>query len=68
MKSGTDRLRAAEKQAKEARKRQWKNYVPSTPKVTGKEREFTATVLEVNNGDALVVRILHSIYIKLYNS
>ncbi|XP_074027844.1 staphylococcal nuclease domain-containing protein 1 isoform X2 [Leptinotarsa decemlineata] len=57
MKSGADRLRAAERQAKEARRRLWKDFIASTPKVTGKEKEFTATVLEVNNGDALLLKM-----------
>ncbi|VEN51950.1 unnamed protein product [Callosobruchus maculatus] len=57
MKSGAETLRAAEKQAKEGRKRLWKDYVASTPRITGKEKEFSATVMEINNGDALVVKL-----------
>ncbi|CAH1997114.1 unnamed protein product [Acanthoscelides obtectus] len=57
VRSGAETLRAAERQAKEGRKRLWKDYVPSTPRITGKEREFNATVMEINNGDALVVKL-----------
>ncbi|XP_028130612.1 staphylococcal nuclease domain-containing protein 1 [Diabrotica virgifera virgifera] len=57
MKSNPDKLRAAEKQAKEGRRRLWKDFVPTAPKITGKEKEFSATVSEVNNGDALVLKM-----------
>ncbi|KAG5893662.1 hypothetical protein JTB14_028816 [Gonioctena quinquepunctata] len=57
MKTGADRLRAAERQAKDARRRLWKDFVATTPRITGKEKEFTATVLEANNGDAVVLKM-----------
>jgi len=57
MKSGADKLRAAEKQAKEKKLRIWKEYQSNTPQISGKEKEFTATVTEVINGDALMVRL-----------
>lgn len=50
-------LRAAEKQAKESRLRIWANYVNTAPVIAAKDKEFTATVLEVVNGDALVVKL-----------
>lgn len=50
-------LRQAEKQAKEARLRIWVNYVNTAPVIAAKDKEFTATVLEVVNGDALVVKL-----------
>ncbi|CAH1119897.1 unnamed protein product [Phaedon cochleariae] len=56
MKTKTEKLRAAEKQAKEARRRLWKDYVASVPRITGKELDFQATVIEVNNGDALLLK------------
>ncbi|CAH0547008.1 unnamed protein product [Brassicogethes aeneus] len=57
MRSGADKLRASERQAKEAKRRQWKNWQSNAPQITGKEKEFTATVVEVNNGDALILKL-----------
>lgn len=57
MKSGVDRLRAAEKQAKAAKLRIWKDWQSNAPQVTGKEKDFTATVAEVINGDALSLKL-----------
>ncbi|KAK6629054.1 hypothetical protein RUM43_002871 [Polyplax serrata] len=54
---GADKLRAAERYAKEHRIRRWKDFQPKTPQISGKEREFTATVVEVINGDALMVKV-----------
>lgn len=66
MKSGADRLRNAERQAKEAHKRLWKDWQATTPKITGKEKEFTAVVSEVINGDALVVKQGNGEYKKIF--
>ncbi|KAJ8938450.1 hypothetical protein NQ314_011486, partial [Rhamnusium bicolor] len=68
MKSGADRLRAAERQAKEAHKRLWKDWQATVPKITGKEKEFTATVSEIINGDALVVKQANGAYKKIFLS
>ncbi|KAK7868266.1 hypothetical protein R5R35_000663 [Gryllus longicercus] len=57
MKSGADKLRAAEREAKEKKLRFWKEYQPSGPQVSGKEKEFSANVVEVINGDALQVKL-----------
>ncbi|KAJ8948775.1 hypothetical protein NQ317_010354 [Molorchus minor] len=38
MRSGADRLRAAERQAKEAHKRRWKDWQATVPKITGKRK------------------------------
>jgi len=51
MKTGADKLRLAEKAAKEARIRIWKDY-----QATGPQISYTATVVEVVNGDALMVK------------
>ncbi|CAH1187308.1 unnamed protein product [Phyllotreta striolata] len=66
MKSSSEKLRAAEKQAKEARRRLWKDFVPTVPKITGKEKEFTATVMEINNGDALVLKMANGDHKKVF--
>jgi len=56
--SGAEKLRAAERLAKEKRVRRWREWTPSTGvQLSGKEKEFTATVMEVVGGDALVVRL-----------
>lgn len=51
------KLRAAEASAKGEQKRIWKDYQARAPQVTGKEKEFPATVVEVINGDALQVKL-----------
>ncbi|PNF41236.1 hypothetical protein B7P43_G01504 [Cryptotermes secundus] len=56
MKSGSDKLRAAEKLAKEGKIRKWKDYQATGPQISGMEKEYTATVTEVVNGDALMVK------------
>lgn len=53
---GTDKLRAAEKIAKEKKARLWKDYSPSGPTVDIKDKTFSGKVVEVVNGDALVVK------------
>ncbi|XP_050292881.1 staphylococcal nuclease domain-containing protein 1 isoform X2 [Anthonomus grandis grandis] len=51
------KLRQAEAQAKSEKKRIWKDYQAKAPQITGKEKEFAATVVEVVNGDALQVKL-----------
>lgn len=57
MKTGADKLRAAERHAKERRARLWANYKPPTQNFTGKEKELNGTVIEIYNGDAISVKI-----------
>lgn len=53
---GADKLRAAEKQAKEKRLRVWKDYQAPTQTFTGKEKELQGTVTEIFNADAINVK------------
>lgn len=55
--AAAERLRAAESHAKENRTRRWKSYEPKQPQLTGKEKEFSGTVVEVVNGDALMIKV-----------
>nr|CAG4649952.1 EOG090X01F7 [Sida crystallina] len=54
---GAEKLRTAEKIAKEKRLRIWKNYVPSGPQVSVKDKQFSAKVVEIVNADALNVKM-----------
>ncbi|XP_075530608.1 staphylococcal nuclease domain-containing protein 1 [Dermacentor variabilis] len=54
---GADRLRAAEKEAKEKRLRLWKDYKPTGIPIDAKEQRFEGKVMEVINADALVVKV-----------
>ncbi|XP_031552715.1 staphylococcal nuclease domain-containing protein 1-like [Actinia tenebrosa] len=54
--NGREKLRAAEKFAKEKRLRIWKDYTPSTNAIEIKDREFTGKVLEIVNADAMVIK------------
>jgi staphylococcal nuclease domain-containing protein 1 len=57
MKSGADKLHAAEKEAKEKRLRLWENYKPpAQSSFTGKEKEIHGTVVEIFNADAINVK------------
>lgn len=49
-------MRAAERVAKTNRVRLWKDYQPTQPVYTGKEKDFSGVVVEVFNGDAVSVR------------
>merc|ERR1712002_684077 len=52
---GPEKYRAAEKIAKERKARIWKDYKPSAV-ISEKDKEFHGKVVEVVNGDALMVK------------
>jgi len=52
---GPEKYRAAEKAAKERKARIWKDYKPSAV-ISEKDKEFHGKVVEVVNGDALMVK------------
>jgi len=52
---GPEKLRAAERHAKQNKMKIWKDYKAPVSKVADKDKEFTAKVIEIVNGDALVV-------------
>ncbi|KAG8224358.1 hypothetical protein J437_LFUL004314 [Ladona fulva] len=56
---GPEKLRAAERYAKEHKIRLWKDWNPSTPNsmMAMKEKEFTGMVTEIVNADALMVEL-----------
>lgn len=54
---GADKLRAAERVAKEKKLRFWKDYQPATSALPVAEKAFVAKVVEIVNGDCLVVRM-----------
>ncbi|CAG9781813.1 unnamed protein product [Diatraea saccharalis] len=66
MKSGASTLRTAERAAKDARLRIWANYISNAPVIAAKDKEFSATVLEVVNGDALVVKMPNNTQKKIF--
>jgi len=53
---GPEKYRAAEKAAKERKVRLWRNYAPAASTISEKDREFTGKVVEIVNGDALMVK------------
>jgi len=55
--AGPEGYRAAEKSAKEKKIRIWKNYAPTTNTLSDKDRAFTGKVVEIVNGDALMVKV-----------
>ncbi|KAA0200818.1 hypothetical protein HAZT_HAZT002114, partial [Hyalella azteca] len=52
---GPEKLRAAERIAKQKKLRLWVDYKPAGGQVADKDREFTGRVIEIINGDALVI-------------
>ena len=55
--TGADKLRAAEKFAKDKRIRLWKDYSAKSSAVEIKDKTFTAKVIEVLNGDGMVLKM-----------
>ena len=57
---GAEKLRAAESFAREKKLRRWRDYTAPTSAgaalMKGKDKEFSAVVVEVVNGDALMVK------------
>ncbi|XP_077356223.1 staphylococcal nuclease domain-containing protein 1 [Festucalex cinctus] len=54
---GAEKLRAAERSAKERKVRIWKDYVAPTANLDQKDRQFVAKVMQVVNADAMVVKV-----------
>uniref|UniRef100_A0A8R1HJY3 Staphylococcal nuclease domain-containing protein 1 n=1 Tax=Caenorhabditis japonica TaxID=281687 RepID=A0A8R1HJY3_CAEJA len=65
---GAEKLRAAERQAKEKRLRLWKGYQPAAAGYTGDRKAFTAKVTEVVLSDAVVVQKDDGTELKLHLS
>lgn len=68
VKEGIDRLRAAEKHAKTNRLRLWKDYQAPTAAYNSKDKDFSGTVTEVFNGDAVAVKISATVTKKVFFS
>nr|XP_012329407.1 staphylococcal nuclease domain-containing protein 1 [Aotus nancymaae] len=54
---GVEKLRAAERFAKERRLRIWRDYVAPTANLDQKDKQFVAKVMQVLNADAIVVKL-----------
>ncbi|CAD7690317.1 staphylococcal nuclease domain-containing protein 1 [Lycaon pictus] len=54
---GAEKLRAAERFAKERRLRIWRDYVAPTANLDQKDKQFVAKVMQVLNADAIVVKL-----------
>ncbi|XP_062373743.1 staphylococcal nuclease domain-containing protein 1 [Sardina pilchardus] len=54
---GAEKLRAAERGAKERKVRIWKDYVAPTANMDQKDRQFVAKVMQIVNADAIVVKL-----------
>ncbi|XP_076336232.1 staphylococcal nuclease domain-containing protein 1-like [Tachypleus tridentatus] len=65
---GPDKLRAAERSAKDARLRIWRDYAPSGPSIDSKDKEFTGKVVEVVNADSLVIKLGNGSLMKVFLS
>ncbi|XP_041351228.1 staphylococcal nuclease domain-containing protein 1-like [Gigantopelta aegis] len=63
---GPEKLRAAEKMAKEKKLRIWKDYKPSASTIDHKDKNYSGKVIEVVNGDALVVRLGENSFKKIF--
>ncbi|XP_076334684.1 staphylococcal nuclease domain-containing protein 1-like isoform X2 [Tachypleus tridentatus] len=65
---GPDKLRAAERSAKESRLRIWRDYTPSGPTIDSKDKEFSGKVVEVVNADSLVIKLSNGSVMKVFLS
>ncbi|KAM4748326.1 staphylococcal nuclease domain-containing protein 1 isoform 2-T2 [Rhinophrynus dorsalis] len=54
---GSEKLRAAERYAKEHKMRIWRDYVAPTANLDQKDKQFVAKVVQVLNADAMVVKL-----------
>ncbi|XP_062929037.1 staphylococcal nuclease domain-containing protein 1 [Mobula hypostoma] len=54
---GPEKLRAAERSAKERKLRIWKDYVAPTANMDQKDKHFVAKVMQILNADAMVVKL-----------
>uniref|UniRef100_A0AAY4C3L9 Staphylococcal nuclease domain-containing protein n=1 Tax=Denticeps clupeoides TaxID=299321 RepID=A0AAY4C3L9_9TELE len=54
---GAEKLRAAERAAKERKVRIWKDYVAPTANLDQKDRQFVAKVMQVVNADSIIVKL-----------
>lgn len=54
---GSEKLRAAERYAKERKARIWRDYVAPTANLDQKDKQFVAKVVQVLNADAMVVKL-----------
>lgn len=59
---GAEKLRAAERFAKERRLRIWRDYVAPTANLDQKDKQFVAKVMQVLNADAIVVKLNSGVY------
>jgi staphylococcal nuclease domain-containing protein 1 len=56
MTNGAMRLRSIEREAKQARKAMWANYVPQNTGQTKLSDTFVGKVVEVASGDTLIIK------------
>ncbi|KAL8222598.1 UNVERIFIED_CONTAM: nuclease domain-containing protein [Gekko kuhli] len=54
---GAEKLRAAERYAKERKLRIWRDYMAPTANLDQKDKQFVAKVMQVLNADAIVVKL-----------
>ncbi|KAG8440117.1 hypothetical protein GDO86_006056 [Hymenochirus boettgeri] len=54
---GSEKLRAAERFAKEHKIRIWRDYVAPTANLEQKDKQFVAKVVQVLNADAIIVKL-----------
>nr|AAH63211.1 staphylococcal nuclease domain containing 1 [Xenopus tropicalis] len=54
---GSEKLRAAERFAKEHKTRIWRDYVAPTANLDQKDKQFVAKVVQILNADAMVVKL-----------
>lgn len=63
---GADKYRTAERCAKEKKLRIWKEYTAPTSSIDIKDKAFSGKVVEVVNGDGLVVKLAEGTFKKIF--
>jgi len=64
--TGVERMRMAEKSAKDKKLRVWQNFQATSHVVNIKDRNFTAKVVEIVNGDSLNVKLIDGTTKKIF--
>lgn len=66
--SGPEKYRAAERQAKQAKSRLWKNYTQAATNNDELSKNLNGKVVEVLNGDGLVIKLSDGSFKKIFLS
>lgn len=65
---GADKYRTAEKMAKEAKLRVWKNYTSQSSNISEADKNFSGKVVDINSGDSIMIKQHDGTFKKIFLS